>query len=147
MHVGGWGDMSNARRNVQRMSKKQKQTKNRGKTKGCITKGDLKLLSYDLSATNTWAIGIHFYTVSSSTVQKKKGPACLVRIWLELIIWPQGPTAVEHYCCELEKQAKTYGPQQKLYKSPYRIFAFQETTLFLLLEAHRQIFWGLYLLP
>lgn len=35
------------------MSKKQKQTKNRGKTKGCITKGDLELLSYDLSATNT----------------------------------------------------------------------------------------------
>lgn len=31
--MGGWGDMSNARRNVQRMSEKQKQTKNRREDK------------------------------------------------------------------------------------------------------------------
>ena len=55
-----------------------------GKTKGCITKGDLKLFSYDLSATDTRAIGMYFSIMSSSTVQgkggKKKNKACLVRI-------------------------------------------------------------------
>lgn len=35
------------------MSEKHEQTKNRGKTKGCITKGDLKLLNYGFSATDT----------------------------------------------------------------------------------------------
>lgn len=54
------------------MSEKQEQTEIRGKTKGCITKGDLKFLNYGFSATDTWVTDILFYITSSTTLQGKK---------------------------------------------------------------------------
>lgn len=42
----GWGDMSNARRNVQRMSEKQKQTKNRREDKRLYYKRGFKTLQF-----------------------------------------------------------------------------------------------------
>lgn len=72
--MGGWGDMSNAGRNVQRMSEKQKQTKNRREDKRLYYQRGFKTLQLRLVChrhLSYWHV-LFYYELIYCTRKKKK---------------------------------------------------------------------------
>lgn len=140
LHMVGWGDMSNARRNVQRMNEKQKQTKNRRDDKRLYYQRGFKTLQ--LWLVWHWNLSywhLLFYCELIYCTRKKK-----TSLFGENLARIKGQVQLKIMLWALK--IDTMGSQQSYTSYTCKIFAIQEM-IPLLSEVHRQIFWWLNLLP